>query len=286
MNGLSALAVLPFPEGQNSFSGITSVTCKVTKKVTRPAWRRSVTADSSFVISYELTMNCRRSKLHLCLLGLILLACYKQTEILAHASPPAPPQRSMSEVLKNVERKYNRLKTVRMRFQQIYRQGDRIIREEEGILYLRKPGKMRWEYERPEPKLFLTDGRRLILYLPNENRMTETAVKESGDLRTPLRFLLGNMRFAEEFRRIETSTDFEPLEDGNLVLKAFSERLENRLEWVLFEINPEHQIRRLVLQEPGDIQQEFRFEGEESNLPLSEQLFRFLPPEGTEVIRQ
>ncbi len=233
-------------------------------------------------------MNCRRLKLHLCLLGLILLVCYKQTGILAHASSPAPPQRSLSEVLKNVERKYNRLKTVRMRFQQIYRQGGRIIREEEGTLYLSKPGKMRWEYERPEPKLFLTDGRRLILYLPNENRMTEMAVKESGDLRTPLRFLLGNMRFAEEFQRIETSTDFEPLEDGNFILKAFSERLENRLEWewVLFEISPQYRIRRLVLQEPGDIQQEFRFEGEESNLPLSDQLFRFLPPEGTEVIRQ
>ena len=143
-------------------------------------------------------------------------------------------------------------------------------------------------YERPEPKLFLTDGRRLILYLPNENRMTEMAVKESGDFRTPLRFLLGNMRFAEEFQRIETSTDFEPLEEGNLVLKAFSERLENRLEWewVLFEVSPQYHIRRLVIQEPGDIQQEFRFEDEESNLPLSDQLFRFLPPEGTEVIRQ
>ncbi len=233
-------------------------------------------------------MNCRRLKLQLCLLGLILLACYKQTGILAHASSSAPPQRSLSEVLKSVERKYNRLKTVRMRFRQIYRQGDRIIREEEGTLYLRKPGKMRWEYERPEPKLFLTDGRRLILYLPDENRMTETAVKESGDFRTPLRFLLGNMRFAEEFQRIETSTDFEPLEKGNLVLKAFSQRLENSLEWewVLFEVSPQHHIRRLVIQEPGDIQQEFRFEDEESNLPLSDQLVRFQPPEGTEVIRQ
>lgn len=233
-------------------------------------------------------MNYRRLKLHLCLLGLILLACGKQAGILAHASSAAPPQRSLSEVLKSVERRYNRFKTVQMRFQQIYRQGNRILREEEGILYLRKPGKMRWEYERPEPKLFLTDGRRLILYLPNENRMTETAVKESGDFRTPLRFLLGNMRFAEEFQRIETSTDFEPLEDGNLVLKAFSQRLEKRLEWewVLFEVSPQYHIRRLVLQEPGDIQHEFRFEQEESNLPLSDELFRFLPPEGTEIIRQ
>ena len=232
-------------------------------------------------------MNCRRLKLHPCLLGSILLACSgAQAGILAHAASTAAPQQSLSAVLKDVESNYNRLKTVRMRFEQIYRQGDRVIREEAGTLYLRKPGRMRWEYERPEPKLFLTDGRRLILYLPNENRMTETAVKESGDLRTPLRFLLGNMRFTEQFQRFETSMEYEPLESGNLVLKAFSERLEDRLEWVLFEISPQHRIRRLILQELGDIQQEFRFEGEESNLPLSEQLFRFLPPEGTEIIRQ
>jgi outer membrane lipoprotein carrier protein len=185
-----------------------------------------------------------------------------------------------------VETKYNRLKTARLRFLQIYRQGNRVLREEEGTLYLRKPGQMRWEYEEPEPKLFLTDGSRLILYLPDENRVTETAVKKSGDWRTPLRFLLGRLRFSEEFRRIETATDFSPLENHNLLLKAFSERLEDRLEWVLFEISPQYRIRRLILQEPGDIQQEFRFEDEESNLPLAEQLFRFQPPEGAEVIRQ
>jgi len=226
-------------------------------------------------------MDCKRLKQIL-----RVSAAFAMVATMARPLASLPPVESLSGTLQAVESRYNRMKTVRMRFHQIYRQDSTVLREEEGTLYLRKPGQMRWEYEAPEPKLFLTDGKTLTLYLPEENRVTETKVNESGDYRTPLRFLLGQTRFAEEFQRIETSQDFPPLEKGNLLLKAFAKRLEDRLDWVLFEITPAYRIRRLVLQEPGEVQQEFRFEGEQPGVPLSQQLFQFEPPEGAQVIRE
>lgn len=204
--------------------------------------------------------------------------------------PEVPPDPGLAGTLRGVENKYNRLKTMRLRFEQIYSQGGRqnrqVLRREEGTLYLRKPGQMRWEYEEPEPKLFLTDGRQLTLYVPAENRATQMAVKEADDLRTPLAFLLGRLRFDKEFESVERVRDIPPVERGNLVVKAVPKRMADRVEWVVFEMSPDFAIRRLIVAEPGGVQTEFRFQEEEADLPLSPQLFRFQPPAGTEIVRQ
>jgi len=230
-------------------------------------------------------MHYGRLKFGLCLLAWVLLSGGWWVERLS-AAFPVPPDPGLASALRGVEDKYNRLKTARLRFRQIYRQNQQVIRQEEGTLYLRKPGQMRWEYENPEPKLFLTDGRLLTLYVPAENRVTQMAAKEADDLRTPLRFLLGRLHFDKEFQTLERSPEFPPLESGNLVVKAVPNRMADRVEWMVLEVGPESQIRRLIVQEPGGIQTEFRFEDEQANLPLSPQLFRFQPPAGAEIVRQ
>jgi outer membrane lipoprotein-sorting protein len=45
-------------------------------------------------------------------------------------------------------------------------------------------------------------------------------------------------------------------------------------------------MRRLIFEEPGGIQTEFRFTDEEANPALALALFYFQPPPGTELIRQ
>jgi len=248
---------------------------------------RGVLAALRVMLSLNMLMGCGRLKPYLYLLAswLLLGSGFRVGIASAAASPPSP--RSAADILREVERKYNRLRTVRLRFQQFYRQGNQTLREEEGTLYLSKPGQMRWEYENPEPKLFLADGKQLILYVPSENRVTQTAAKDSDDLRSPLRLLLGQLRLQEEFDRIvEGPYDIPPLQKGNVVLKAVPKHLADRLEWVVFEVNPQYEIRRIIMKEPGGMETEFRFEEEAANIPLSSGLFRFEPPPGTEVVQQ
>ena len=221
-----------------------------------------------------------------------------------------PQDTELASTLRGVETRYNRLRTLKLRFVQIYRQVGRQagqqggtqtgrsagrqnerqtsqeIRREEGILFLRKPGQMRWQYEQPEPKLFLADGRQLTLFVPAENRATQMSLKESDDLRTPLAFLLGRLRFDQEFERLERSAEFPPLAQGNLVVKAVPKRMADRVEWIVLEVSPEFVLRRLIFEEPGGIQTEFRFTDEEANPALALALFYFQPPPGTELIRQ
>ncbi len=235
-------------------------------------------------------MNRKRLKIHLCLWGCFLLGC----GLAVAATVPAAagtaasllPDPELDALLRGVEIKYNRLKTLRLHFEQIYQQDQRVLRQEAGTLYLRKPGQMRWEYEDPEPKLFLSDGRRLTLYVPEEKRVTQTEIKNSDDLRSPMRFLLGGLRFEKEFQQIERVTNQPPRDSRDVVIKAVPKQMRDRLEWVIMEIGPEYDIHRLVLREPGGIQTEFRF-GEATLDPrLAPQLFQFKPPAGTEVVRQ
>lgn len=202
------------------------------------------------------------------------------------AQSPRSQGEDLAAVLRGMEKRYNHLKTIRLRFEQIYRQDRQVIRRESGTLFLRKPGKMRWQYEEPEPKLFLADGRKLTLYVPSENRATQMSMKEADDLRTPFAFLLGRLKFEDEFKSLEPSEDFPPLENGNVVVRAVPKRLPERVEWIVFEVTPELEIRRLIFEEPGQIQTEFRFTDEEANPALAMQLFYFQPLPGTELIQQ
>ena len=76
--------------------------------------------------------------------------------LLVLAMPPASDQ--LENVVRRLEEHYNRLETLKASFVQLYRAEERAaVREEAGTVYLKKPGRMRWEYTRPEVKLFISD---------------------------------------------------------------------------------------------------------------------------------
>jgi outer membrane lipoprotein carrier protein len=202
----------------------------------------------------------------------------------AIAAPSSSP--SLTQVLREVENNYNRMKTMKTEFKQLVREGGHTVRVEDGTLWLSKPGRMRWEYQSPEAKLFLTEANRMILYLPAEKRVMQTSVKESDDLRAPLRFLLGRLDFNQEFQRFEVLKSLQPLEAGNIIFKTYPKRLAGQVDSMVFEISPSRQIRRVVINEPGGSETEFRFAGEQANVPVAAEKFRFTPPPGTEIVYQ
>jgi outer membrane lipoprotein carrier protein len=71
--------------------------------------------------------------------------------------------------LKGVEDRYNRTQTLQLSFTETYQQGAR-ARVEKGDLFLRKPGRMRWQYSAPAGKLFVSDGKFIYSYTPQDNR--------------------------------------------------------------------------------------------------------------------
>jgi len=113
---------------------------------------------------------------------------------------------SLEEYVGQFESSYHAVKTIRADFTQTYVSGGR-TRVESGVVYFARGGLMRWDYERPQPKLFLSDGKTLMLYIPEEKQLTRSPLKASDDIRIPFRLLLSRLDLRRVFSRIEFAPD-------------------------------------------------------------------------------
>src|SRR6266436_1644261 len=103
---------------------------------------------------------------------------HAQNPALNKAQSFAPPPPSLSaaqkEELKRVSTYLNTLKAVQGRFMQIAADG----RSTQGAFYLKKPGRVRFEYQKPNPNLIIADG--------------STVAVQNAALHTTDRYPLGN----------------------------------------------------------------------------------------------
>jgi outer membrane lipoprotein carrier protein len=177
-------------------------------------------------------------------------------------------------LLSKVEDHYNRTKTLQVAFTEQYTPPGSIRRTESGTLLLRKPGRMRGEYSQPKGKVFVSDGKSLWLYTPEDNRAQKMPLKASEDMRAPLAFLLGKLNFSKEFRNLQGRPE------GNLTRVTAEPKTENLpYSAVEFLVTPEHQIRELKVTGFDRSVLDFTFEQEKDDPPLDSKLFQFqLPP--------
>src|SRR5438445_10694680 len=89
-----------------------------------------------------------------------------------------------------VDAHYNHLRSLQAEFTELYR-GSGMERTESGTLWLKKPGKMRWEYRSPREKLFVSDGHDAWFYVPGDRQVRKTPVRKLDDLRAPLAIMPG-----------------------------------------------------------------------------------------------
>jgi len=202
---------------------------------------------------------------------------------LVTAIASASPAPDVHAVAQAVDERYNHLRSLQAEFTEIYR-GAGMERTESGTLWLKKPGKMRWEYRSPRDKLFLSDGKDAWFYVPGERQVRRTAVKKLDDLRSPLAFLLGKTKLEKELQGLSLAADVTPLAAGDVVLRGVPKSLADRVSQVLLEITPEHWIRRIMIEEVDGSVTEYRFSNYRENVDLPDQRFQFVVPDGVEVI--
>jgi outer membrane lipoprotein carrier protein len=190
---------------------------------------------------------------------------------------------NVNTVARQVDERYNRLRTLEADFTEIY-QGSGTERTESGRLWLKKPGKMRWEYRSPEEKLFIGDGRDGWLYLPVEKQVRKSSMKKLNDLRSPLAFLLGQTKLEKELTGLSFAPDMQTSAPDNVMLRGVPRGMEDTVRQVVLEITPEHRIARLLLYGADDSITEYRFSNQKENVSVPDAQFRFRPSPGTEVI--
>jgi outer membrane lipoprotein-sorting protein len=69
-----------------------------------------------------------------------------------------------------------------------------------------------------------------------------------------------------------------------VVLRGVPQALAERVSEILLEITREHKIVRIVINEVDGSATEYRFSDQKENETISQGLFQFSPPAGTETI--
>jgi outer membrane lipoprotein carrier protein len=193
----------------------------------------------------------------------------------AFAADPA-----LDDLLKSVETRYNRAKTLQVQFHEDYTPSGRPKRSESGTLTLRKPGRMRWDYEQPKGKLFISDGKFLWLYTPDEKRAEKMKVKESDDMRAPLAFLLGKLDFQKEFRNLQAKPE-------GASTRILAEPKTDTLPYsaVEFVVAADRHIELVKVTSSADHSTlEFHFTNEKMDPALDAKLFEFQLPKGVKLV--
>lgn len=192
---------------------------------------------------------------------------------------------NVTDIARATDEHYNQLKTFKADFTEVY-QGPGVSRTESGALWLKKPGRMRWEYHQPREKLFLTDSHTAFFYVPGERQARKTPLRNLDDIRSPLRYLLGKTKLEKELKGLSLAPDRTPAKAGDTVLRGVPKGMEDRISEVLLEISPAFQIDRIIIQEVDGAITDFLFTHVQENVAVADSLFRFTPPPGVEVIEE
>jgi outer membrane lipoprotein carrier protein len=194
-------------------------------------------------------------------------------------APPLHAASNLDQVLHGVEQRYNRVQTLKLAFTESYSGARRPTQTESGTLWLRKPGRMRWDYVNPPGKFFLSDGKALYLFTPDDQKVEKSALRDSEDMRAPLAFLLGKLNFYKEFRKF----DLRP--EGNATWIS-AEPNSDALPYsrVEFLVTPDSQIHRVRVTGQDHSVITYVFEQEELNPALNSALFTFRAPPGSQIV--
>jgi outer membrane lipoprotein carrier protein len=219
--------------------------------------------------------------------GWILISVF--AGLLASTDEGSP---AASTLIHRFELTYRSSKTLQANFLETYFDGGKVVRSEAGVAYFAKPGKMRWEYESPEPNLYIVDGKWAWFYVPADHTVTRSRAKLSGDTRTPLALLAGEMKVSRICKSValarwpgETASSGVALRCNLRGSEDASTGKSSAGVYALLELNSQNgELIRILAVDPGGVQVEYRFSKWQFDPQLLASKFSFLPSKGVAIV--
>jgi outer membrane lipoprotein carrier protein len=199
--------------------------------------------------------------------------------------PPSAVAQSVEEVVAGIEGAYARIADFRADFtQQAFNRSLGQSIKADGSVYVKRPGKMRWEYRTPSVQQIVSDGQSLWVYTPELNQVNvgEAPRALAGPAGS---FLAGLGKVSEEFRVRFLNPAARTDEDGNLVLDLTPRRPTPVLARLILSVDPRVFLaRKAVLYDQFDNTVTMLFTRVTVNPGLQDGLFTFTPPRGVAVM--
>jgi outer membrane lipoprotein carrier protein len=189
------------------------------------------------------------------------------------------------ELAQALQRKYDAVKDFSADFVHTYQGG--VLKKqltERGRVWIKKPGKMRWDYEAPEKKQFVSDGTKVYFYVPADKQVVITAVPRDAEASAPALFLAGKGHLTTEFTPALIDLP-AGLPAGSRALKLVPKARQSDYDWLVLAVDPATlAIRGLVSVDAQGGMSTFAFTNLRENVGLADNQFVFKIPRGVDVV--
>jgi outer membrane lipoprotein carrier protein len=164
-------------------------------------------------------------------------------------------------------------------FEQITFNADHsAMAESSGVFYLRRPGKFRWEYQKPGEQIIVADGDRVYVYdveLEQVSHQDQTKALAG----TPALLLAGGAPVDRDF----TVKDL-PTKDGMNWVELKPKAVDSEVQMIQVGFEGKD-LRSLVMEDSFGQVTRLLFVGTKRNPGLADSLFRLKPNKATDILQ-
>jgi len=173
----------------------------------------------------------------------------------------------------------DKVQTLSATFEQVQKDEEgHVIAVSSGRVWLARPGKFKWSYQKPYEQLMVCDGRQLWQYDPD---LKQAMVRPAGATLqgTPAQLLTDRAALDRHF-----TVEAAGSEDGAQHLRLLPKAADSDFKLVEMWLKGGAPSRMRFHDPLGGVS-EVAFADVKTNVKLDDGVFRFEPPKGTEVIR-
>ena len=222
------------------------------------------------------------------MLGSLVSLLMAMAQAPAAAPPPAAAggaRLDVKAVVAEVQKRYDGAADFRARFTQTMTSSAMGRKTNSaGEVMFKKPGRMRWDYEKPEKSSYITDGGGVLwLHEPDDKQAFKQKL-ESSQLPAALSFLTGKGKLATEFDIVFAGKS--PYgSPGDYLLSLSPKAPQAQIKSILFVVDPRtFDVRESVITDGQGNVNDLVFADIRVNTRVPDALFKFTPPAGTRVI--
>jgi len=190
---------------------------------------------------------------------------------------PAVAAASATEALKNF---LGQTQTLRARFaQMVLDKNLKPLQQAQGVMQFSRPGKFRWDYQKPYEQVIVGDGSRLWIHDKDLNQVTVRKLDRALGA-TPAALLAGSNELERDFTLKNLGPD-----KGLDWLEAVPKNRDTIFERIRMGFGKSG-LEAMELRDQFGQVTVITFADVERNPKLPAELFRFTPPKGADVITE
>lgn len=185
-------------------------------------------------------------------------------------------------VLEKIDIRYQNVMSLRSEFVQSEKLATLgRARTSRGVLFLKKPGLMRWAYSSPDEQTIVCDGVNLWMHYPGEKTAYRYELGPAELARTPIAILFGKDGGFREFFEASSS---EPADEGLVRLELRSRHENREISSIWLIADPEDgKVSGTVIKDAFGNTTEIRLIRTEENIEIDDAIFTFEAPPGTTI---